>query len=127
MTIRTDKPEAEISLYRDNSLISKETWQAHRELSSTIHKKIHTLLQGQKLDWHDVGGIVFFSGPGSFTGLRIGATVANTIVATLNIPVVGTKDTGWIADGIALLLSGKNHKIVLPFYGRDPHITTPKK
>lgn len=127
LTIRTDKPEAEIGLFSNNEKLVYETWQAHRELSSTIHKKIHEILQAQDMDWQDIEGIVCFSGPGSFTGLRIGATVANTTAAALNIPVVGTNGEDWIKSGIEHVQNSKTAKLAVPFYGRDPHITTPKK
>ena len=77
LTIRTDKPEAEIGLFEDNKQLAYEMWQAHRELSDTIHKKIEKLLKSQKKDWQNIDGIVCFKGPGSFTGLRIGLTVGN--------------------------------------------------
>jgi hypothetical protein len=43
LTIRTDKPEAEIGLYDDEKQIIYETWQAHRQLAETIHLKIKEL------------------------------------------------------------------------------------
>lgn len=127
LTIRTDKPEAEIGLYDDEQQLAYEAWQAHRELSSTIHTKIRQLLKSQDKDWHNVEGLLFFIGPGSFTGLRIGATVANTTATALNIPIIGTNGDDWISNGIALLAKGMNVKVVYPFYGREPHITAPKK
>lgn len=127
LTIRTDKPEAEIGIYEDQRQLEYETWYAHRELSTTIHQKIESLLtrQGKKLS--DVQGIASFAGPGSFTGLRIGLTVANTLAYALDIPIVATTDPEWLEQGIQRLLDGKPDKIALPLYGADAHITQPKK
>jgi len=127
LTIRTDKPEAEIGLFEDGKQLVYETWEAHRQLSSTIHTKIRELLDSQDKDWQDIGGIVFYLGPGSFTGLRIGVTVANTVATTLGIPIEGLNTEDWIKDGIAAIKKDMNLKLVTPFYGCDPHITTPKK
>ena len=55
----------------------------------------------------------FMSGPGSFTGLRIGASVINTIADYLGIPI---KDQ-----------NGDLHQLILPEYGRPANITTQKK
>lgn len=127
LTIRTDQPEAELGLFDDQQKLGYERWQAHRELSTTIHTKIRDLLQASGKDWYDIKGIIFFIGPGSFTGLRIGAAVANTIAATLEIPITGTNGDDWIEHGQRRLLAGKTMGIVVPMYGRDPHITTQKK
>ena len=45
LTIRTDKPEAELGLYKDNQQLDYFVWQAHRELAETIHNKIKELLE----------------------------------------------------------------------------------
>lgn len=127
LTIRTDKPEAEIGLFDNQEELAYKTWEAHRQLSSTIHAKIRKLLESKHKDWHDIEGLVFYIGPGSFTGLRIGATVANTIAATLDIPIAGTNGENWIAAGATIISKDKATKLVIPFYGRDPNITTPRK
>lgn len=127
LTIRTDKPEAEIGLYHDHGQLAYETWQAHRELGQTIHLKVHELLQSQDKDWKDVEGIVTFQGPGSFTGLRIGLTVANALAYAQNIPIVAVMDENWTNDGIGRLLKGENDKIALPEYGAEANITKPRK
>lgn len=127
LTIRTDKPEAEIGLFEGQNQVDYEVWHAHRELSVTILQKITTLLERNDKNFQDLQGIVGFKGPGSFTGLRIGLTVANTLAYGLRIPVVGSDAEAWIQDGIAKLEDGKDEKIALPQYGREPNVTKPKK
>jgi tRNA threonylcarbamoyladenosine biosynthesis protein TsaB len=68
-----------------------------------------------------------FQGPGSFTGLRIGITVANAIAYAQSVPIVGTRGEHWMADGIKRLQSGQNDTRVMPYYGADPNITKPGK
>jgi len=127
LTIRTDKPEAEIGLYDDEKQLGYEKWLAHRQLSDTLHHKIEDVLKAHGKTWHDIAGIVAFEGPGSFTGLRIGLTVANALSYGINIPVVASKGDGWIAHGIHRLHAGEQDEIALPFYGKDANITTPRK
>ena len=127
LTIRTDKPEAEIGLFNDDEQLLYETWQAHRELAETIHLRIKQCLESQKLSLQQLGGLVVFQGPGSFTGLRIGMSVANALASSLNVPIVGAKDDYWLVSGRAALLHGVNDKIVLPEYGALPNVSTPKK
>lgn len=127
LTLRTDKPEAEIGLYDGQTKIAYEVWEAHRKLAETVHQKIETLLKEAGRTWQDVDGIVGFQGPGSFTGLRIGLSVENAVGYSLQIPVVATQGEDWIKDGIERLMAGDHDEVALPFYGRDADITTPRK
>lgn len=127
VSIRTDKPEAEIGLFEDDKQLAHLEWQAHRELSETIHVKLEEILKSQGKSLQDIQGIACFKGPGSFTGLRMGLSVGNALAYSLDIPIVGTMGDEWIQAAIAELLEGKNERAVLPEYGADVHITVQKK
>jgi tRNA threonylcarbamoyladenosine biosynthesis protein TsaB len=127
LTVRTDKPEAEIGLYDGQVQLGYETWQAHRQLAETLHRKIELLLKVQQKDWTDLQGIACYQGPGSFTGLRIGLTVANALSDSYHLPIVATQDPQWLETGIRRLEQGESDTLALPFYGADAHITQPKK
>ncbi len=127
LTIRSDKPEAEIALLSGDKKLDENIWSAHRELGNTIHTKIRELLGKNKLELRDLKGIVCYKGPGSFTGLRIGLTVANTMASELQIPIVGETGPDWQDKGVRQLIARKNEELVMPEYGRDPHITKQKK
>lgn len=127
LTLRTDNPEAEIGIYDGENQVDYISWQAHRSLSSDVHKKIKQILDKNKLDFNDIKAIVFYKGPGSFTGLRIGASVANTISDALQVPIIGGQGKQWVEKSIKKILSGESDKIVLPDYGAPVHTTKPKK
>ncbi len=127
LTIRTDKSEAEIGLYDSHREINHETWTAHRELSNTLLLKIEELLEKSKITLSDIEGLVVFKGPGSFTGLRIGITTANTLAYSLSIPVVAQEGEEWISEGIKRIKAGVDEKISLPEYGGEANITKQKK
>ena len=127
LTIRTDKPEAEIGLFDNSTNLAYNKWEAHRQLSETIHKKIETLLKSRGKDWQDLDGLVCFKGPGSFTGLRIGLSVGSALAYSLGIPIVTEKGENWQQAGIERLAKGKSEKIALPDYGGEAYTTLPRK
>jgi tRNA threonylcarbamoyladenosine biosynthesis protein TsaB len=127
LTLRTDKPEAELGLYDGDNQMAYMKWQAHRRLAETINDKIDEILNESSKSLHDIQGIVCFKGPGSFTGLRIGLSVANALAYGLKIPVTAQPDPRWLEKGIDELLAGRDDKIALPEYGAPVNTTQPKK
>ena len=67
-----------------------------------------------------------YEGPGSFTGLRIGMSVANALAYSFTIPIVA-QSGAWIEDGIRRLLAGENDNTALPEYGTPAFTTQSKK
>ncbi len=126
LTIRTDKPEAEIGLFDGDTQLGYESWYAHRQLAETLHSKILSLLKSQGKDLSDVQGIVCYKGPGSFTGLRIGLSVANALAYGLQIPVIGETGDQWIQTAVKHMHAHMTGAIALPEYGAEVHITLPK-
>jgi tRNA threonylcarbamoyladenosine biosynthesis protein TsaB len=123
LTLRTDKPEAEIGLYDGKKRLEHEIWQAHRELAETIHKKLEEILKKSSKELSDIEGVICFKGPGSFTGLRIGLSVGNALAYAQDIPIVARIGTDWLEVGIEDLQSGQNDKIAIPEYGSEAHTT----
>jgi tRNA threonylcarbamoyladenosine biosynthesis protein TsaB len=127
LTIRTDNPRAEIGLYDDAGQLIYERWQAHRQLAETIHRKISELLEKQGISLQDIKAIAVYEGPGSFTGLRIGVTVANALANALSVPVTATTGDDWKEKAISLLRDGKGQNSVMPEYGSTVHVTQPRR
>ena len=127
LTLRTDKPEAEIGLYDNGRELTYANWHAHRELAETLHEKMKEILDAQSFKLNQLQGIIVYKGPGSFTGLRIGITVANALADSLSIPIVSESDEAWVQNGRNRLELGENEQVVQPEYGAPPHITQQKR
>lgn len=127
LTLRTDKPTAEISLWKGETKVTELSWEAHRQLADTVHSKLEEVLEGQRTSWSDIGGLVVYKGPGSFTGLRIGLSVANALAYGLRVPIIAQSGEDWCHIGIVRILAGENDQMALPDYGAEAHITMPKK
>ena len=100
LSLRTDQPQAELGLFDGNKQLAYVTWQAHLELAETIHKKLFDMLKTTGQSIEQVGGIICFQGPGSYTGLRIGLIVGNALSYSLKIPIVATRGKDWIKNGL---------------------------
>lgn len=100
------------------------SWQAGRELARGLLKFLEEKVGG---DLKNISGIGVMEGPGSFTGLRIGLTVANTLADSLGVPIVGETGEDWQEKALERLELGENQRIILPIYGAEPHITKPRK
>lgn len=127
LCLRTDKPEAELHLLKEGQECDRMLWYAHRELSDTLLSALEELLARNEVEKTDLTGIISFTGPGSFTGLRIGVTVANTLAYSLSIPHVGSDGDGWVQAGLQRVTQANNSRIITPRYGSEARITQPRK
>lgn len=59
--------------------------------SQVVLSMVMKLLKENKKELADLTEIEVFEGPGSFTGLRVGAAIANALGYALKIPVNGKK------------------------------------
>lgn len=89
------------------------TWESGRDLAEQLHQYLADRLKDHGKTWQDLESITFMSGPGSFTGLRIGASVVNALAHELQIPLYNHK--------------GEQVPVIIPDYGRGANITAPKK
>lgn len=107
----------------------KFTWSAGRELSKGLLQFLQQSLENQRQTWSDVTAIVVFRGPGSYTSLRIGLTVANTLADSLQIPIVGAEGDDWRQTALNRIAQNPTASdgIVTPIYTQDVFITQPRK
>jgi tRNA threonylcarbamoyladenosine biosynthesis protein TsaB len=126
LLLDTSTPLCRLTLIDDGERYESD-WQADRELARGLLAFLHTELEARGSTWSDITALGVFEGPGSFTGLRIGLTVMNTLAGSQMIPIVGGQGEQWQDDALAKIESGENDRIVLPFYGSEPHITQSRK
>lgn len=128
LALRSDSDTTELYLLDERGKeLRKKEWLSQRRLADELLGELKGLLEQASHDWGDLSGLIVFLGPGSFTGLRIGMTVMNTIAFERHIPIVGAKGDRWLEQGVARLESGDNDTQCVPFYGAEPNITKPKR
>jgi tRNA threonylcarbamoyladenosine biosynthesis protein TsaB len=127
LCIRSDRPEVYVSIWDGGKELSAKSWQAGRELSDQILSVIQDNCNKVAISIDDIKGIVVYEGPGSYTGLRISISVANSIGYSNNTPIVGSTSDDWISEGIKKLATSNEFTPVSPVYGGEVYTTKPKK
>lgn len=122
----TSTPECKTTLI-DGDIRKELVWQADRELADKLIGYLRNQLAELGKKWGDITGIGLLRGPGSFTGLRIGHTVMNTIADDMAIPIVGESGEDWKERALERLTNGETDELVMPLYGREANITKPRK
>lgn len=116
-----------LTLVADDGKTFDDTWEAGRDLAHNLLAYLRDQLAKHNWTFDDCNGIGVMKGPGSFTGLRIGLTVLNTIADAQAIPIVGESGEDWQAKALKRLATADNDQIVMPDYGSDANITRPRK
>ncbi len=113
LAIDCSSPEMKLGLQFGGDRLVKSAVPAEQAHGALIMKGIAQLLQSANCQVQDINGIVVATGPGSFTGLRIGIAAAKGMALALNIPVVGVSLLELAEYKLAGV--GQNVKVVLPF------------
>jgi tRNA threonylcarbamoyladenosine biosynthesis protein TsaB len=93
---------ATVALQFDDILTGEYTIHNKKTHSQTLLPMIHDMMQMAEVDISEVDAIAVSAGPGSFTGLRIGASTAKGLAQALNIPIVPVP----ALEGLAYNLAG---------------------
>lgn len=88
----TDSAQTIVQIKRKGKLLSEVVEKTdQRTKSQNALPLIEKLLKQQKLQLADLSAIDVNPGPGSFTGVRVGVSIANALGWILSIPVNGKK------------------------------------
>ena len=80
--IDTHLNDVVIILEKDGKILKQKIVKDEKQNSKIIMPSIKKLLSKQKPD-----SIIVVNGPGSFTGVRLGVTIAKTLAYTMEIPI----------------------------------------
>ena len=100
---------ASAAVVEDDVLIAEYTTDYKKTHSQTLLPMLDEIRQMIDLDLHTIDAIAISAGPGSFTGLRIGAATAKGLGLALNLPLVEVPTL----QGLAFNLWGTD-KLVCP-------------
>ncbi len=100
LNIETSSPVCSVCIAQDGKLLGyRETTEAnsHARLLTTM---IDELLSEHKISYQQIEAVAVSSGPGSYTGLRIGVSVAKGLCYALNLPLLSISTLQSIAENM---------------------------
>jgi tRNA threonylcarbamoyladenosine biosynthesis protein TsaB len=106
LAIDTSNYALGVALLENNQVLGEYITNLKKNHSVRIMPAIQTLMKDCEKVPADLTMIVVAKGPGSYTGVRIGVTIAKTLAWTLNIPLVGISSIEILASGIGRYFDG---------------------
>ena len=76
-----------VGLAKDGKVVDKIFYEAWQRQSEMMVTEVGNILKRNNVDKSELDGVVVGAGPGSYTGVRIGVTIAKTIAYSLKIKV----------------------------------------
>lgn len=87
----SDSKKIKLALYWPQKMSQKLEFTSTK-VSQNLLIEIDKFIKKNKIKLTHLKLIAINTGPGSFTGLRVGSTIANTLAYVLKIPAIGIKD-----------------------------------
>ncbi|MEM6528867.1 MAG: tRNA (adenosine(37)-N6)-threonylcarbamoyltransferase complex dimerization subunit type 1 TsaB [Chloroflexota bacterium] len=81
------------------SLLAEQTWQAPNNHTEMLAPAIDGILHHAGITVDELTALAVITGPGSYTGVRIGVSMAKGLAAAQNLPLVGITTLDALAAG----------------------------
>src|SRR3954451_8207264 len=106
LAIDTSNYPLGVALIEDNQVLGEYITNLKKNHSVRIMPAIQTLMKDCERVPAQLTKIVVAKGPGSYTGVRIGVTIAKTMAWSLKIPLVGVSSLEILAAGAGRYFDG---------------------
>jgi tRNA threonylcarbamoyl adenosine modification protein YeaZ len=84
----------------DGALADERRWAAGYRHGEELLARVDELLKANSVALADLGGIVVGTGPGAFTGMRVGIATAKALARGLGIPIAGVATSAALLAGL---------------------------
>ena len=95
-------------IVKDNSLLVEKKENLGKDLSVYTISKVAEMFNEAKIKPNNIDKIIVVNGPGSFTGIRIGVTIAKIFAWSLNVPITTITSLEAMAESIS------TEKLIVP-------------
>lgn len=99
LAIDTATRTMSIALHTGSELLAEQTWITPNQHNSTLAPAVHQMLAVYGTTVAQLKAVAVCTGPGSFTGLRVGVSLAKGLAAAHHLPLVGCSTLDILAAG----------------------------
>lgn len=71
--------QTEVALVNEKKMLAEKSWTGKKNEAEKILPALSSILKKTKNKWSNVQSVLVIAGPGPFTGLRVGVTIANAV------------------------------------------------
>lgn len=126
LSLETSTNICSAALLKEHNLLAEVTLHKPRVHAERLTVMIDQIMKGADLSFNQLSGIVVSSGPGSYTGLRIGTSTAKGLAFAHDLPLIGVSSLKAIAaeatvcadpgDWICATRSARKNEVFLAFF-----------
>jgi tRNA threonylcarbamoyladenosine biosynthesis protein TsaB len=88
LSLETSTQCCSAALHLDGDLVASKTIETPRSAASQLAVMIEEVFRLAEINAGELNGVIVATGPGSYTGLRIGVATAKGLCYALNIPII---------------------------------------
>jgi tRNA threonylcarbamoyladenosine biosynthesis protein TsaB len=125
LSIDTSTEIISIAIYRPSvGVLFEQSWVSGREQTTQLLPSVQRAMSAVAVTVRDLTGVAVATGPGSYSGVRIGLSTAKTLAYTLGIPLWGIPSLDALAYGqvavtaaqVCAVLSMGRHRLAWALY-----------
>ncbi|OUJ71594.1 tRNA (adenosine(37)-N6)-threonylcarbamoyltransferase complex dimerization subunit type 1 TsaB [Hymenobacter crusticola] len=114
LSLETSSPICSVALHQDGVLLGQSELRLEKSHSSHLSVLLEQLLDNTGYTMHDLGAVALSDGPGSYTGLRIGAAAAKGLCYALDIPLIAISTLQALAHQVAIYIGKPKSVLYCP-------------
>ena len=127
LVIDTATRQSTVALGRGRTMLAESIRVSEHRHGALLLEQIADVLERAGVARRDIAAIGVGTGPGSFTGLRVGLATAKTLAYALGVPIFGIPTGRAIACGVADAegTDASQLAVILPAGARDHYLALP--
>jgi tRNA threonylcarbamoyladenosine biosynthesis protein TsaB len=119
LAIDTSNKELSMAIFKDGSVLGTKEIVSQNKHSVYAVPYLEELLKNTDLKAKDINQVICSNGPGSYTGIRIGLTIAKTLAYSVKIPLYTVSSLQALSVGyerVMTLIDARRSKVYVGLY-----------